>query len=80
MHVYCNESTDMQTGKKKLNCNYCPNSYSYKGGNTSRIIQNLCGCHRDLPAVVRDFLETLGKKTSKAQEKITIAQSPIELL
>ena len=63
--------------KKKHNCKHCPNSYSYKGGNTSSMIQHLRACHRDVPDVVRDFPDTPGNKTSKAQEKRTIAQSSI---
>ena len=41
------------------------------------MIQHLRACHRDVPDVVRDFPDTPGKKTSKAQEKRMIAQSSI---
>ena len=77
IHAHCRESTDVVTGKKKLNCNYCPNSYSYKGGNTSSMMQHLRVCHRDVPDVVCDIPDTPGNKPSKAQEKRTIAQSSI---
>ena len=77
IHAHCTEAIDAQTGKHKLQCNYCPNSYSYKGGNTSSMIQHLRASHRDNPDVVRDFPETPGKTPSKVQEKRSLAQASI---
>jgi len=77
IHACCREAIDTQTGKHKLQCTYCPNSYSYKGGNTSSMIQDLRASHRDNPDVVRDFPETPGKTPSKVQEKRSLAQASI---
>ena len=77
IYAHCREAIDAQTGKHKLQCNYCPNSYSYKGGNTSSMIQHLRASHRDNPDVVRDFPETPGKTPSKVQEKRSLAQASI---
>ena len=69
VHDHCTVTNPDPAGKKKLQCNYCPKTYTYTDGNTTSILQHFRTAHRDIPALVHDFPATPAKSAAKQKRE-----------